>query len=193
MPINDLFGQEKLIVEYFTEYKGAIVMDEFRTSSETDDRREIIKQKLRQYYDGRIVRKDLTKSIKEQIEMVTDCVHQIVMSKAEDTDVVKKIKQLEAISEKDRDFLYSAYENRMTSVIQIGHNGRRVPFICKADEKIWKVIFENQPIPSFQESELLLKLDYLSELCFQCALAVSAGKECVKQMQVYIDAYLRIE
>ena len=65
MPINDLFGQEKLIVEYFTEYEGAIVMDEFRTSSETDDRREIIKQKLRQYYDGRIVRKDLTKSIKE--------------------------------------------------------------------------------------------------------------------------------
>ena len=34
-------------------------------TSETDDRREIIKQKLRQYYDGRIVRKDLTKSIRE--------------------------------------------------------------------------------------------------------------------------------
>lgn len=33
--------------------------------SETGDRREIIKQKLRQYYDGRIVRKDLTKSIRE--------------------------------------------------------------------------------------------------------------------------------
>ena len=33
--------------------------------SETDDRREIIKQKLRQCYDGRIVRKDLTKSIRE--------------------------------------------------------------------------------------------------------------------------------
>ena len=33
--------------------------------SETKDRREIIKQKLRQYYDGRIVRKDLTKSIRE--------------------------------------------------------------------------------------------------------------------------------
>ena len=44
-------------------------MDEFNRSeeatSETDDRREIIKQKLRQYYDGRIVRKDLTKSIRE--------------------------------------------------------------------------------------------------------------------------------
>ena len=44
-------------------------MDEFNLSSEatseTDDRREIIKQKLRQYYDGRIVRKDLTKSIRE--------------------------------------------------------------------------------------------------------------------------------
>ena len=35
------------------------------TLSETDDRREIIKHKLRQYYDGRIVRKDLTKSIRE--------------------------------------------------------------------------------------------------------------------------------
>ena len=44
-------------------------MEEIMTSSEllseTDDRREIIKQKLRQYYDGRIVRKDLTKSIRE--------------------------------------------------------------------------------------------------------------------------------
>ncbi len=44
-------------------------MDEFNLSaevtSETDDRREIIKQKLSQYYDGRIVRKDLTKSIRE--------------------------------------------------------------------------------------------------------------------------------
>ena len=44
-------------------------MDEFNLSAgainETDDRREIIKQKLRQYYDGRIVRKDLTKSIRE--------------------------------------------------------------------------------------------------------------------------------
>ena len=44
-------------------------MDEFNLSAgainETDDRREVIKQKLRQYYDGRIVRKDLTKSIRE--------------------------------------------------------------------------------------------------------------------------------
>lgn len=39
-------------------------MDEINkpnASSVTDDRREEIKQKLRQYYDGRIVRKDLTK------------------------------------------------------------------------------------------------------------------------------------
>ena len=41
------------------------MIDEFRGISETDDRRDIIKQKLRQHYDGRIVRKDLTKSIKE--------------------------------------------------------------------------------------------------------------------------------
>lgn len=40
-------------------------MDSSEINSETDDRREIIKQKLRQYYDGRIVRKDLTKSIRE--------------------------------------------------------------------------------------------------------------------------------
>ena len=39
--------------------------NEFKGSSETDDMRGIIKQKLRQYYDGRIVRKDLTKSIRE--------------------------------------------------------------------------------------------------------------------------------
>ena len=32
---------------------------------ETEDRREIIKQKLRQNFDGKIVRKDLTKKIKE--------------------------------------------------------------------------------------------------------------------------------
>ena len=33
--------------------------------NETKDKREEIKYKLRQYYDGRIVRKDLTKSIRE--------------------------------------------------------------------------------------------------------------------------------
>lgn len=40
-------------------------INERNATSSTDDRREEIKQKLRQYYDGRIVRKDLTKSIKE--------------------------------------------------------------------------------------------------------------------------------
>ncbi len=37
-------------------------MDEY---SERDDSRAAVKQKLRQYFDGRIVRKDLTKRIKE--------------------------------------------------------------------------------------------------------------------------------
>lgn len=37
-------------------------MDEFL---ETDDTRAVIKQKLRQHFDGKIVRKDLTKHIKE--------------------------------------------------------------------------------------------------------------------------------
>ena len=36
-------------------------MDEFM---ETDDKRSVIKEKLRQYFDGKIVRKDLTKHIK---------------------------------------------------------------------------------------------------------------------------------
>lgn len=42
-------------------------MDEYNKDqkNETEDKREEIKQKLRQYYDGRIVRKDLTKSIRE--------------------------------------------------------------------------------------------------------------------------------
>ena len=42
-------------------------MDEFRTSVEkdTDDHREVIKTKLRHCFDGKIVRKDLTKKIKE--------------------------------------------------------------------------------------------------------------------------------
>ena len=40
-------------------------INDYNNISETDDRRDIIKQKLRQYYDGRIVRKDLTKSIRE--------------------------------------------------------------------------------------------------------------------------------
>lgn len=37
-------------------------MDEFNSTQENaiKDKREEIKQKLRQYYDGRIVRKDLT-------------------------------------------------------------------------------------------------------------------------------------
>ena len=42
-------------------------MDEFNNAPEntTNDKHEEIKRKLRQYYDGRIVRKDLTKSIRE--------------------------------------------------------------------------------------------------------------------------------
>ena len=32
---------------------------------ETEDRRTVLKNKLRQYFDGKIVRKDLTKKIKE--------------------------------------------------------------------------------------------------------------------------------
>lgn len=39
--------------------------NEFRERFETDDGKDIIKQKLRRYYDDRIVRKDLTKSIHE--------------------------------------------------------------------------------------------------------------------------------
>ena len=42
-------------------------MDEFEeiNENETDDVRIKIKKKLRQYFDGKIVRKDLTKKIKE--------------------------------------------------------------------------------------------------------------------------------
>ena len=40
-------------------------VNSFESVSSTDDRREEIKIKLRQYFDGRIVRKDLTKSIRE--------------------------------------------------------------------------------------------------------------------------------
>jgi hypothetical protein len=37
---------------------GSVEMDEF---TESEDRRLVIKNKLRQYFDGKIVRKDLTK------------------------------------------------------------------------------------------------------------------------------------
>lgn len=40
-------------------------MEEWKLGNETDDANMVIEQKLRQYFDGRIVRKDLTKSIKE--------------------------------------------------------------------------------------------------------------------------------
>lgn len=40
-------------------------MEEWKLGNETDDANLVIDQKLRQYFDGRIVRKDLTKSIKE--------------------------------------------------------------------------------------------------------------------------------
>lgn len=46
-------------------------MDAF---AETDDRRLVIKNKLRQYFDGRIVRKDLTKHIKEGGKCACICV-----------------------------------------------------------------------------------------------------------------------
>ena len=44
------------------EYTDVNITEE---ASGTKDARDIIKHKLRQYYDGRIVRKDLTKSIRE--------------------------------------------------------------------------------------------------------------------------------
>ncbi len=40
-------------------------MEEWKLGNETDDANMVIDRKLRQYFDGRIVRKDLTKSIKE--------------------------------------------------------------------------------------------------------------------------------
>lgn len=40
-------------------------MEEWKLGNATDDANMVIDQKLRQYFDGRIVRKDLTKSIKE--------------------------------------------------------------------------------------------------------------------------------
>ena len=51
-------------------FGGGWNMEEFNNAQEniTEDTREQIKQKLRQYYDGRIVRKDLTNpSVKEQM------------------------------------------------------------------------------------------------------------------------------
>ena len=47
--------------------KEKTIMNEYESSSDNiiEDKRGEIKQKLRQYYDGRIVRKDLTKSIRE--------------------------------------------------------------------------------------------------------------------------------
>ena len=40
-------------------------MDEQRKIGETGDKNALIDQKLRQFFDGKIVRKDLTKKIKE--------------------------------------------------------------------------------------------------------------------------------
>ena len=40
-------------------------MDEQRMTGETGDKNAVIDQKLRQFFDGKIVRKDLTKKIKE--------------------------------------------------------------------------------------------------------------------------------
>jgi len=42
-------------------------MDEFM---EMDDNRQVTKQKLRQYFDEKIVRKDLTKHIKEGVILI---------------------------------------------------------------------------------------------------------------------------
>ena len=40
-------------------------MDEQMKTGEIGDKNEVIDQKLRQFFDGKIVRKDLTKKIKE--------------------------------------------------------------------------------------------------------------------------------
>ena len=41
---------------------------------EAEDRRTAIKQKLRKYFDGKIVRKDLTKKIKEGANVPCICI-----------------------------------------------------------------------------------------------------------------------
>ena len=58
-------GNDRALIEVrymFQKKEGKSEMDEFM---EMDDTRSIIKNKLRQYFDGKIVRKDLTKHIKE--------------------------------------------------------------------------------------------------------------------------------
>lgn len=40
-------------------------MEEWELGNKTEDANVVIDQKLRQYFDGRVVRKDLTKAIKE--------------------------------------------------------------------------------------------------------------------------------
>lgn len=44
-------------------------MEEFSNSQEMENKREAIKQKLHQYYDDRIVWKDLTKFIREGVNV----------------------------------------------------------------------------------------------------------------------------
>ena len=56
-----MFESHKALCKKYIEIDGR-KMDEYRENT-TVDKREEIKRKLRQYYDGRIVRKDLTKSI----------------------------------------------------------------------------------------------------------------------------------
>ncbi len=67
-------------------------MEEWKLDNETDDANMVIDQKLRQYFDGRIVRKDLTKSIKEGANVPVYVLEFLLgqYCSSDDEDIIKK-------------------------------------------------------------------------------------------------------
>ena len=67
-------------------------MEEWKLGNETDDANMVIDQKLRQYFDGRIVRKDLTKSIKEGANVPVYVLEFLLgqYCSSDDEDIIKK-------------------------------------------------------------------------------------------------------
>lgn len=129
---------------------------------------------------------------KAQIRKIGEYAHQIVKLSTNKDEFLKQLKQETEIPESYRRFLVSALENNQTHLLDIGLSGREIPDVCWADEQAWEFIENHRRCPNVNLENLVQKIDFWGEICFQCALCYISGKDCMEQMWDYLDEYLAL-
>lgn len=156
--------------------------NEFRGMSETDDRRDIIKQKLRQYYDGRVVRKDLTKSIKEGANVpvyVLEYLLGMYCSSLDEDEIEAGVETVKRILAEN----YVRPDEAQKIIAKLREKGTytvidRVSVHLNIREDIYEAEFSNLGIKQVPIAESYIR-DYERLLC--------GGIWCIVQMEYYYD------